>query len=103
LAIDNGIVVLPDSVPVSMRWSSVKVTDAQRKDPETGFISTVKRWSAQVTELNGRPVMTVFDTLAEKLGVQMEALAAIPDLGSKLITLTKTGSGYLTNYSMTVA
>lgn len=103
MSIDNGIVVLADGVPAVMKWSAVVKVNDQRRDPLTGFVSTVTRWSAQVTQLNGADVLTVFDTLSEKLGALMDPFIGDPSISSRTFTLTRTGTGYLTEYSLAVS
>lgn len=103
MSIDNGIVVLPDNIPVNLRFSSIKVTPSERKDRATGHIATVNRYSAQVIELNGQKVLTVYDTLSEKLGNKLLPYANDPALSRRVFTITKSGSGYLTEYSLEVS
>lgn len=102
MSVDNGVIVLPDGHPVRLRFSAMRVVPGRRKDPDTGFESSVMRFSGQVVEVDGRPVMEIFDTLAEKLWQQLIAYANDPNLAQRQFTITKTGSGYLTNYTVAV-
>ena len=103
MSIDNGVVVLADNVPATMRFSGMVFHNTTRKDPDTGFISTVDKLSAQVIQLNGQNVMTVFETLAEKLTAQLRPYMGDANLAQRVFTITKTGSGYMTEYSVTVS
>jgi len=102
LSIDNGVVVLQAGQPAAIRISAFKDVTRQRKDPDTGFLSDINILSMQVTELNGKPVLTIYEVTAEKLAAQFRPYLAEPTFSSKLYTITKTGSGYLTNYTLVV-
>lgn len=96
------MVVLPDGLPVKVRFSAMRLVDGRRKDPDTGFESSVKRFVGQVIDLNGQPVMEIFDSLSENLWQQLMPYADDANLSSRQFTITKTGSGYLTKFTVAV-
>ena len=103
MPIDNGVVVLAENVPETMRFSAMSLNEVTRKDPDTGFIATVNKLSAQVTELNGVKVMTIFETLAEKLIAQLRPYMQDLDIEARRFTITRTGRGYLTEFTVQVS
>jgi len=102
MTIDNGVVVLPDGLPVKLRFSAMRLADGRRKDPDTGFESSVKRFVAQVVEMNGQPMTEILDTLAEGLWQKLLPYAGDANLSNRQFTITKTGSDYVTKYTVAV-
>lgn len=103
MSINNGVVVLADGVPARMRFAAIKIFSQPRKDPDTGFISDVNKLAAQVIELNGVTVLTIFETLAEKLIAQIQPYQQDPGLSTRTFDVTKSGTGYLTEYTVKVS
>lgn len=86
-----------------MRFSKMVEGNHRRKDPKTGLESSVRELACQVTELNGKPIIEIFDTLSEKLMAALLPYKDDPSLASRLFTITQTGSGYLTEYTVVVS
>lgn len=95
--------VLTPYIPVTMRFSKMIESSHRRKDPKTGLESSVRELACQVIELQGKPIMEIFDTLSEKLMSALLPYKDDPTLAQRLFTITLTGSGYLTEYSVQVS
>lgn len=103
MSIVNGLVTLPDGVPVAMRFAFLVKHSRAVKDKATGIVHDSDVISAQVIELNGVKVQALWDTLAEKAHSILLNYIGDPSLAQKVFTITRHGSGYLTEYSISVA
>ena len=103
MSIDNGSVILNQGVPAAMKFSAYKELDRDRRDPDSGFISKMHVLSFQVVELNGAPTLAIYDITSEKLASQIRPYLADPSFTLKTFTITRTGSGYATQYQLQVS
>lgn len=102
MSLDNGTVILSQGQPATMRFSAFKELSRQRKDPDSGFVSDMKVMSFQVIELNGLQITAIYDVTSEKLMNQLRPYLDPATLALHKFTITKTGTGYGTQYTLQV-
>jgi len=98
----ENYVILEPGIPTRLHFTDHHIERRTITDPVTGQAASRNVLLFEVDRMDGRPVQAKYSTMAEKHAAQFE-----PYLGDKSYikfeyTITRTGEGFRTNYSLQV-
>ncbi len=102
MALIENYITFSEGVPKLLRFADYQVMDKQINDPTTKNTRPVKSLHMTVTEEDGRPVQKELSILSEKFAALLEPYILGGSYKAKLFKVTRTGSGFNTNYSVEV-
>ncbi len=94
----RNFVVLDTDIPARMHFTEDLRATREITDPATGRPKTINIIEFTVDTLNGEAVNAVFSVTSEKLAQALEPFRANRRYLTMDITITRSGSGYLTEY-----
>lgn len=95
----ENYVKLQNNIPARMHFSNHVIASRTITDPVTGQTGIRKVLEFQVDRLDGKPVMSTWSTMAEKLAQQFEPYLKDKSYTRYEIIITQSGEGFMRRWS----
>lgn len=95
-------VQLVNDIPKRLQFSSLHFEDRDAVDPVSGMPKIIRVIVGMVTSEDGVPVSKTYSSTSSKLNSQLAKFISDFSLPGKIFVITKTGTGYLTQYQLQV-
>jgi hypothetical protein len=101
LSEQDSYVKLENAVNKTLQFSQIFYEPRELVDPISKITKTVQALVCVVIREDGAPVSKTLSLLSAKAKAQLEGYIGDPNLASYIFGITKSGQGYLTQYSIT--
>jgi len=98
----ENYVILETGIPTRLHFTDHRIQRRTITDPITGEAGSRNVLVLEVDRMDGRPVIAKYSTMSEKHAAQFEPYLEEKRYRDYEFTITRTGEGFLTQYSVSV-
>jgi hypothetical protein len=99
----ENYVILETGIPTRLHFTDHRIQRRTITDPITGEPASRNVLVLDVDRMDGRPVVALYSTMSEKHATQFEPYLKEKRYRDYEFTITRTGEGFLTQYSVSVS